>query len=176
MKKINTLAISLALFGLACAKHHAKTSLFSAKAVIQAKSGSQVAGIISFEQVSKQEVVISGKVTGLKPSSKHGFHVHEKGDCSATDGSSAGSHFNPTQQSHGALNVAVSHIGDLGNLVTDDNGVAEFRFVKKNASLTDTNTSYVGKAVIIHDKEDDFTTQPTGNAGGRIGCGVVVKN
>lgn len=172
MKKILPLFF---VFFLACAKHMASSD-FSVKAEIQPRSGSQVKGTVFFKQISSTEVSITGKVSGLKPNSKHGFHVHEKGDCSATDGSSAGGHFNPMQKTHGAIDAKESHVGDLGNITTDDNGTAEFTIKKKGASLTDPIIGYIGHAVILHDKEDDFTTQPTGNAGSRIGCGVIVKN
>lgn len=176
MKTIHFIALSFALLSLSCAKNHAsKSPEWSATSQIQARSGSQVSGVVTFLQTSPNEISISGKIEGLKPNSKHGFHIHEKGDCSAADAMSAGLHFNPTQKDHGSLEKE-SHAGDLGNLITDDNGEAEFTVAKRGVSLADTKTSFVGKSVIIHDKEDDLTTQPTGNAGGRIGCGVIVKN
>jgi superoxide dismutase, Cu-Zn family len=103
---------------------------------------------------------------------EHGFHVHEKGDCSAPDGASAGGHFNPASQPHGARDATARHAGDLGNLKADPYGLARVDFVDSTLSLSGPN-SIVGRAVIIHEKADDFTTQPTGNAGARQACGVI---
>jgi superoxide dismutase, Cu-Zn family len=103
---------------------------------------------------------------------EHGFHVHEKGDCSAPDGASAGGHFNPGGKPHGARDAAARHAGDLGNLKADPYGLARVDFVDSMLSLSGPD-SIVGKAVIIHEKPDDFTTQPTGNAGARQACGVI---
>ena len=103
---------------------------------------------------------------------EHGFHVHEKGDCSAPDGTSAGGHFNPATQPHAAREATARHVGDLGNLKADPYGLARVDFVDKTLSLSGPN-SIIGKAVIIHEKADDFTTQPTGNAGARQACGVI---
>jgi superoxide dismutase, Cu-Zn family len=103
---------------------------------------------------------------------EHGFHVHEKGDCSAPDGASAGGHFNPGAKPHAAREAAARHAGDLGNLKADPYGLARVDFVDSTLSLSGPD-SIVGKAVIIHEKADDFTTQPTGNAGARHACGVI---
>ena len=103
---------------------------------------------------------------------EHGFHVHEKGDCSAPDGTSAGGHFNPATKPHGARDAAARHAGDLGNLKADPYGLARVDFVDSTLSLSGAD-SIVGRAVIIHEKADDFTTQPTGNAGARQACGVI---
>ena len=103
---------------------------------------------------------------------EHGFHVHEKGDCSAPDGTSAGGHFNPATKPHAAREAADRHAGDLGNLKADPYGLARVDFVDSTLSLSGAD-SIIGKAVIIHEKADDFTTQPTGNAGARQACGVI---
>ena len=98
--------------------------------------------------------------------------MHEKGDCSAPDGTSAGGHFNPGGKPHAARDAAARHAGDLGNLKADPYGLARVDFVDSTLSLSGPD-SIVGKAVIIHEKADDFTTQPTGNAGARQACGVI---
>jgi len=103
---------------------------------------------------------------------EHGFHVHEKGDCSAPDGASAGGHFNPGGKPHAARDAAARHAGDLGNLKADPYGLARVDFVDTTLSLSGPD-SIVGKAVIIHEKADDFATQPSGNAGARQACGVI---
>jgi len=116
-------------------------------------------------------VKVVGTFSGLV-FGEHGFHVHEKGDCSAPDGASAGGHFNPGAKPHAARDAAARHVGDLGNLKADPYGLARVDFVDKGLSLSGPD-SIIGKAVIIHEKADDFTTQPTGNAGARQACGVI---
>lgn len=147
----------------------------SAKAAIKALGKNTVAGMLSFVEVDGG-VRIEGEVAGFSPKTVHGFHIHEKGDCSAADGTSAGGHFNPGKKNHGAHDAVESHVGDLGNITADDKGVAKISITKAGATLADGEMSYIGRGVIVHANPDDFKTQPTGNAGGRIGCGVVEKN
>lgn len=132
--------------------------------------GQKVHGQVVFERKSGGVEVIA-KLEGLTPGT-HGFHVHEVGDCSAPDASSAKGHFNPGQQPHGARDAAQRHEGDLGNITADASGKAEAKLVDSKLSF-DGAQSIVGKAVIVHEKADDFKTQPTGDAGGRVACGVV---
>lgn len=123
------------------------------------------------EAEGKKGVRVTASFTGLQMG-EHGFHIHEKGDCSAPDAASAGGHFNPATKPHAARDAAERHAGDLGNLKADPYGMARANFVDNVLSLDGPN-SIVGKAVIIHQNADDFTTQPTGNAGGRLACGVI---
>jgi|EndMetStandDraft_5_1072996.scaffolds.fasta_scaffold16334_1 superoxide dismutase, Cu-Zn family len=123
------------------------------------------------EADGKKGVRVTASFTGLQMG-EHGFHIHEKGDCSAPDGASAGGHFNPATKPHAARDAAERHTGDLGNLKADPYGMARANFVDTVLALDGPN-SIVGKAVIIHQNADDFTTQPTGNAGGRLACGVI---
>jgi superoxide dismutase, Cu-Zn family len=116
-------------------------------------------------------VHVVGSFSGLV-FGEHGFHVHEKGDCSAPDGTSAGGHFNPATKPHAAREAAERHAGDLGNLKADPYGLARVDFVDSTLSLSGPD-SIIGKAVIVHEKADDFKTQPTGNAGARQACGVI---
>ena len=116
-------------------------------------------------------VHVVGSFSGLVYG-EHGFHIHEKGDCSAPDASSAGGHFNPGGKPHAARDAAMRHAGDLGNLKADPYGLARVDFVDSTISLSGAD-SIIGKAVIIHEKADDFTTQPSGNAGARQACGVI---
>jgi Cu-Zn family superoxide dismutase len=104
--------------------------------------------------------------------SMHGIHVHETGDCSAPDGSSAGAHFNPTQKPHGLPPAEDRHAGDLGNLKSDAAGNAHYRIVVDNISLSGTGNGILGRAVIVHAKQD-MGTQPAGASGDRVGCGVI---
>ncbi|NDC83419.1 superoxide dismutase family protein [bacterium] len=117
-------------------------------------------------------LILTGQLSGLTPSSNHGFHIHECGDCSAIDGTSAGSHFNPTGQKHGGFHLEEHHAGDLGNIQTDPEGDAFVTVLIPNASLLG-DYGVIGRSIIIHAKEDDFTTQPSGGSGGRIGCGII---
>ena len=111
-------------------------------------------------------------ISGLEPNSKHGFHIHEYGDCSAVDATSAGGHFNPMNMSHGGPEDKMRHAGDLGNLVADENGNAAVDFLDPLLTLRG-DESIIGLSVIVHKGEDDLKTQPTGNSGPRIACGVI---
>lgn len=118
-------------------------------------------------------VRLIGTITGLAPDSQHGIHIHEKGDCSAPDASSAGGHFNPLQHPHGPLGPG-THIGDLGNITANHAGVAYVDVRAVDAALfTSSVTDISGKAVIVHAKPDDLQTQPSGASGARIACGVI---
>jgi Cu-Zn family superoxide dismutase len=108
---------------------------------------------------------------GLKKG-KHGFHIHEFGDCSAPDGTSAGGHFNPEGKMHGAPVDMSRHAGDMGNIEADESGKAHLEYIDPMMSLTGDH-SIIGRSVILHQNEDDLKTQPTGNAGPRIACGVI---
>jgi superoxide dismutase, Cu-Zn family len=133
-------------------------------------SGSNARGEVTFTQQEKGVQVV-GNFTGLHMG-EHGFHIHEKGDCSAPDATSAGGHFNPAGKPHAAREAAERHAGDLGNFKVDPYGMGRVNFVDETLSLSGPN-SIIGKAVIVHEKADDFTTQPTGNAGNRQGCAVL---
>lgn len=143
----------------------------AASATLEPRSGSTVNGTVSFTQEATGVRVVAN-FAGLTPGD-HGFHVHETGDCSAPDGSSAGGHFNPAASPHGHQTdaAAARHEGDLGNLTADASGNATLDLTDNVLALDGPN-SIVGKAVIVHEKPDDYS-QPTGNAGGRIACGVI---
>ena len=135
--------------------------------------GNSVKGTVSFNE-SKGKTHIVANVTGLKPG-KHGFHIHDKGDCSAPDGSSAGGHFNPVTHKHGAPDASEHHAGDLGNIEADSKVRARLNRTVDFLTVSDGPNSVVGRSVIVHGQEDDFQTQPTGNAGARLACGVIEK-
>jgi Cu-Zn family superoxide dismutase len=141
-----------------------------AVAVLHATQGNSVEGKAT---LSKAEggVKVNVHVTGLTPG-KHGFHIHEFGDCSAADGASAGGHFNPSSESHGAPGDAQRHTGDLGNIEANAEGVADLEYIDSRAAFDGAN-SILGRGVIVHAGADDLKTQPTGNAGGRLACGVI---
>jgi len=138
-------------------------------AVLHSASGSQVAGTVTFTKVGDTVQVVAD-ITGLTPG-KHGFHIHEFGDCSAADASSAGGHFNPMKKPHGAPDAAERHAGDLGNLEADSTGKAHLELKDSMLKLSGENC-IMGRGVIVHEKVDDWS-QPTGNAGGRLACGVI---
>ncbi len=143
----------------------------AAVAELAAASKSKVKGTIDFKEVDGGVEVIA-TIEGLK-AGDHAYHVHEKGDCSAPDATSAGGHFNPNSHPHGSPDAAEHHEGDFGNLTAGKDGKATKTFVMKGITLADGPTSIVGKGFIIHEKADDFKTQPTGNAGSRVACGVI---
>lgn len=128
-------------------------------------------GVIEFTETNGEVLVVT-KVDGLTTGA-HGFHIHEIGDCGKADFTSAGGHFNPGKTNHGALHAEPSHAGDLGNLVADKNMKAYTTIKTHGVTLGEGKNSIIGKAVIIHKDADDYKTQPTGNAGGRIACGVI---
>lgn len=141
-----------------------------AVAVLEAKDDSKVEGTVTFTQ-ERGGVRIVADVYNLTPG-KHGFHVHEHGDCSAHDASSAGGHFNPFGKKHGGPDDPDRHAGDMGNLVADEKGHAHYDRVDDLLEINGPN-SIIGRSVVVHAKEDDLTSQPTGNSGARIACGVI---
>ena len=147
-----------------------KTGPMKAIAVVYPVKGKAVHGVITFTQTDKGVKVV-GHLEGLEPGN-HGFHVHEFGDCSAPDFTSAGGHYNPGKMAHGGPDAAVRHEGDLGNIVANEKGIATLEWVDPMLRLSGPN-SIVGRAVIIHTQADDLKSQPTGNAGAREGCGVI---
>jgi superoxide dismutase, Cu-Zn family len=141
-----------------------------AVAVLAPTEGHKAFGIVTFTAVDSGVRVV-GEFSGLTPG-KHGFHIHEFGDCSAPDGTSAGGHFNPTNMPHSTPTSGKRHIGDMGNVEAGKDGTAFIDYVDTTISLSG-EYSIIGRGLIVHEKEDDLTTQPTGAAGARIACGVV---
>jgi Cu-Zn family superoxide dismutase len=165
-------AVKAKLAAAAAAEHtHDAAKVTHAVAVVHPLGNSKVSGKVTFTQ-TKSGVEIVGEFAGLTPG-EHGFHVHEFGDCSMADGKCAGGHFNPTTQPHAGPDDAKRHVGDLGNVKADASGKATYKRVDKMISLNGAN-SVIGRSVIVHADPDDFKTQdPPGNAGARIGCGVI---
>ena len=139
-------------------------------AVLHPASGSQVMGTVTFTKTEGGVQVIAD-ITGLTPG-QHGFHIHEFGDCSAPDATSAGGHFNPSKNPHAGHDDAKRHEGDLGNIEADSSGKAHLDLTDKMMTMSG-EMSIIGRGVIVHEKVDDLKTQPTGNAGGRVACGVI---
>ena len=139
-------------------------------AVLGAASGSSVAGTVTFTSGSDGVTVVAD-ISGLTPG-KHGFHIHEFGDCSSPDAKSAGGHYNPMKHEHAGPDASNRHMGDLGNIEADASGKAHVEMKDKMLKLSGEN-SIIGYGVIVHEKADDMKTQPTGDAGGRVACGVI---
>jgi Cu-Zn family superoxide dismutase len=154
----------------ACVSFAQAQEVTKATATLESKSGSQVTGTATFTKVG-DDVQVVADIQGLKPG-KHGFHIHEKGDCSAPDAASAGAHFNPTMKHHGGPDNLDHHSGDLGNIETDASGKTHLDW-KGKLSLSGKD-SIIGKSVVVHEKEDDLKTDPSGNSGARVACGAIL--
>ena len=174
MKKITLYA--LVAFGLilGCkSSSSAKANLLAIS--LESRSNSTVTGIATFSEENGM-VTFVAKLSGLKPG-VHAIHIHEKADCSAADAASAGGHWNPTFKKHGKWTDPEHHKGDIGNFTADKdgNGTITLKTDEWCIGCSDTNKDILGKGLIVHEKADDFTTQPTGNAGGRIACSAIIK-
>ncbi len=143
----------------------------SAVAKLEPTKGNTAAGTVEFVQRG-DKVHVTANVTGLAPDREHGFHVHEKGDCSSGDGMSAGAHFNPDGKPHGPQD-APHHAGDLPALKADAAGKASATFVLDDVTVAAGPRSVVGRGLIVHKDPDDYKTQPTGNSGARVACAVI---
>lgn len=138
--------------------------------VLHPTEGNNVTGTVTFTK-SGNGVKVVADVEGLTPG-KHGFHIHQYGDCSAPDGTSAGGHFNPEGVDHGGPEADVRHVGDMGNLEAGNDGTAHLEYTDDMIQLTGEH-GIIGRAIIVHAGEDDLTSQPTGAAGARVACGVI---
>ena len=161
------LPLLASLLGFGCATTTAPPSYVAT--TLQPTRGNTATGAVWFV-ADGADVRIRGRVTGLKPGQEHGFHVHEKGDCSSGDGMSTGGHLNPNGKPHGPPG-AEHHAGDLPALKADGAGNATID--SRVGGLAGGPTEFAGKALIVHASADDYTTQPTGNSGARIACGVI---
>lgn len=160
----------LVAFGLASAVAAETSGVNSAVAVLVAGGDSHVKGTVHFTR-ENDGVRVKASIDGLTPG-QHGFHVHEFGDLSKPDLTSAGGHFNPEHHHHAGRDASERHVGDLGNLEADANGHAEVDFVDQHLQLDGPN-SIVGRSVIVHGKADDLKSQPAGDAGPRVAGGVI---
>jgi Cu-Zn family superoxide dismutase len=140
-------------------------------AVLHPTAGNKVGGTVTFTEEA-DGVRVQADITGLTPG-KHGFHVHEFGDCSAPDLTSVGGHFNPANKPHGGPDAAKRHVGDMGNVEADASGAAKLDYVDHEISLAHDQRSVIGRSVIVHAKADDLKSQPAGDSGTRIACGVI---
>ena len=166
MKKLALLSL-LALIAAACASTSGPTAI----ATLSPSLGQTSAGTVKLMQKADGSVDVQVDLTGVPPG-MHGFHIHEKGDC-GDNGNAAGGHFNPATSEHGAPEMPPHHAGDWGNVTANESHEVHSKFNTRSVSVAAGATSAVGHAIILHQNPDDLKTQPTGNAGARIACGVV---
>lgn len=168
MKKLVLLSIALLVL-TSCASMATGPA---ATATLAPTSGSTASGTVNLQQMGDGSVEVTVNLTGVPPG-VHGFHIHEHGNC-GDNGNAAGGHYNPTGAPHGAPHADPHHAGDFGNVTADAQGNVSTRFTTRSITVAEGPITAVGHAIILHANPDDLTTQPTGNAGARIACGVVV--
>ena len=172
MVVLATVALGLGVTG--CPKKEKKEEapkVTRAGGILEARSGSKITGNAIFEPTGDGRLKLTINVQNVTPGD-HAVHVHETGDCSALDASSAGGHFNPDEMEHGAPGAPEHHAGDLGNMNVKEDGTGSMTVTTKSLELKG-KRGVIGKALIVHERPDDMKTQPTGGAGGRIGCAVI---
>ncbi|MGA8054342.1 MAG: superoxide dismutase family protein [Burkholderiales bacterium] len=174
--KLASVAVAFAAIAVAgCANMHMPSDGPKATAKLEPTKGNNVTGDVTFTQKGSR-VAVAGEVRGLQPNKEHGFHVHEKGDCSSGDGMSAGGHFNPQGVAHGNHAMGTHHAGDMPNMKADATGVAVIAWEDDVLTVTEGSTTVVGRALIVHRDPDDYKSQPAGNSGPRLACGVITKS
>ena len=189
MKKINFLLIALSIIIVACKNEKKDTKIIETESVeieakkpkkltiaLNAKSESNATGNVVFKE-EDGKVTMTALLSGLEPG-EHAIHIHESSDCSSPDGKSTGGHWNPTNTAHGKWGADEGyHKGDIGNFTADENGNATKTFSTDEWCIGcgDETKDIVGKGVIVHAGTDDFTSQPTGAAGGRVSCGGIIE-
>jgi Cu-Zn family superoxide dismutase len=174
MKRTITTLILFGLILLGCKSSSSNTSN-SLQLTFETKSNSGVTGTATFIQ-KNNEVTLVAKLAGLKPG-EHAIHIHEKADCSAADAASAGGHWNPTFKKHGRWGDTECHKGDIGNFLADEKGNATITFKTDQWCIKcgDETKDIINKGLIVHEKPDDYVTQPTGAAGARVACSGIIK-
>ena len=171
MKSI-PLLLAAAVVASGCAAMRGDSAGGSAVANLEPTKGNTTKGTVRFTQRGDR-VQVSAQLSGLKAGAEHGFHVHEKGDCSSGDGMSAGGHFNPAGKPHGHHAAAERHVGDMPNLRADAYGNANATFEVSGMTIGSGAADIVGKGLIVHRDPDDYKSQPAGNAGPRLACAVI---
>lgn len=181
--KLTTLAVLILSVSLSACSSDKQSKEKSSQAGMQSNEEMQaasaeikspnknVSGEVTFKETEKGIRVVA-EMSGLKPNSVHGFHIHEKGKCEGPGFKSAGGHFNPHSTPHSGPGAGKKHAGDFGNVVADDQGKARKELLLTNRDLKDLNM-VMNKAVILHANPDDLVSQPSGNAGDRIACGII---
>jgi superoxide dismutase, Cu-Zn family len=166
MKKLALLAISVLVLA-SCASGRGAM----ATADLAPSEGQTAKGTVHFQDQGDGSVEVVADLTGV-PQGEHGFHVHDKGDC-GNNGQNAGGHFDPTHMVHGAPDAQSHHAGDFGNVTANEKGEVHTRFMTHSVTVKEGMMSVVGHAVVLHGNPDDLVSQPAGNAGPRIACGVT---
>lgn len=177
LKITSIVVLSAVAIFIGCKASGSKSNADEKKLTIrlEPKSDSKVQGTAEFVE-KDGKVVFTAKLTGLTPG-VHAIHIHEKADCSAADAASAGGHWNPTFKKHGKWGDPEHHKGDIGNFPADvdGNGIITMSTDEWCIGCGDKNKDILGKGLIVHEKADDYVTQPTGNAGGRVACAGIIQ-
>lgn len=175
MKKIILSIVLLIAIIIGCKTKGKSSAVSNLNITFESKNNSNVSGTATFKE-NMGKVTFMAKLSGLKPGI-HAIHIHEKSDCTAADGSSAGGHWNPTFKKHGQWGVGEYHRGDIGNFIADEKGNGSITLTTDEWSIggEDETKNILGKGLIVHQDADDFVSQPTGNAGARIACSAIIK-
>ncbi|MEG2102717.1 MULTISPECIES: superoxide dismutase family protein [Flavobacterium] len=175
MKKIIASFAIITALVIGCKTNTKSSDTKTLTVALEPKSNSKVAGTATFTE-KNGKVTFTAKISGLTPG-VHAIHIHEKADCTSADGSSAGGHWNPTFKKHGKWGVGEYHKGDIGNFTADEKGNGTITMTTDEWCIgcEDETKNILGKGLIVHQGTDDFTTQPTGNAGGRVACAGIIK-
>ena len=172
IKRISLIIGALATVSLIACQSMEHGNGQKASASLDSRSGSNAKGTVNFVWQG-HDVLVSGNFSGLKPNAEQGFHVHEKGDCTALDATSAGGHFNPDTKSHGMPGSESSHAGDMPNIKSDTNGNASYSAKLSGFAVNNGPNGILGRSVVVHRDPDDYKSQPAGNSGPRIACGLI---
>ena len=170
-KFFNMMFFVITLFTFGCNDGSAFNDINTAVVSIQPTNGNRVSGVVTFKQ-EKNKVRISGTIKGLESNAKHGWHIHQYGDLRSDNGKSAGGHYNPAKHDHALPPTTKRHAGSFGNLNANEDGIASFDFLDDTISVAGEFHPIIGRSLIIHAKPDTGA-QPAGNAGSRIGFGVI---
>ena len=175
MKKITLSIVLIFAVIMGCKTNSSSNITNKLNVTFEPKSESNVSGGGTFTE-KEGKVTFTANFKGLKPGI-HAIHIHEKSDCSAADGSSAGGHWNPTFKKHGKLGDGESHKGDIGNFTTDEygNGTVTITTAEWCIGCGDTTKDILEKSLIVHQGPDDYITQPSGNSGARVACSAIIK-
>ena len=179
IRALSLLFIGISFAFISCERTQQQPGVLSplsakqAIATIGPASGSSVTGMATFTQNGDQ-ITVTIEIQNTTPG-LHAVHIHESGDCSSPDGKSAGGHWNPTDVAHGKWGEGEFHLGDLGNITVAEDGTGSFELTTDLWEIgTGSDIDVVGRGIVVHADADDFTSQPSGNAGARIGCGAIV--
>ncbi|MFV5685433.1 superoxide dismutase family protein [Flavobacterium sp. GB2R13] len=175
MKKIFLSIVLIVVVIIGCKTSSDSSNSKKLNIVFEPKSNSTVSGTATFEE-KNGKVTFVAKLAGLKPGI-HAIHIHEKSDCTAADGSSAGGHWNPTFKKHGKWGVGEYHKGDIGNFTADEKGNGTITLTTDEWCIGcgDATKDILGKGLIVHQGTDDYVSQPAGNAGARVACSAIIK-